>query len=67
MHETVLVHDLLEDASLVDDLIVRAQRHPLGIDFLLHGELGCVAISLGAHAFTVEAARARLREQEICV
>ena len=44
----------------VDDVIARAHEHPLGIDFLLHGQLGCVAVSLGAHAFTVEAARAKL-------
>lgn len=48
------------DPHLVDDLIARAEKHPLGIDFLLHGYLGTVAISLDAHAFTVEAARARL-------
>jgi len=46
--------------NVVDDLIARAREHPLGIDFLLHGYLGTVAISLDAHAFTVEAARARL-------
>lgn len=48
------------DPRLVDDLIARARKHPLGVDFLLHGYLGTVAISFDAHAFTVEAARARL-------
>lgn len=48
------------DSHLVDDLIARARKHPLGVDFLLHGYLGTVAISFDAHAFTVEAARARL-------
>ena len=48
------------DPLLVDDLIARARKHPLGIDFLLHGHLGTVAISFETHAFTVEAARARL-------
>ena len=50
----------LTDPRLVDEVIARARKHPLGIDFLLHGYLGTVAISLDAHAFTVEAARARL-------
>ncbi|HEX3110826.1 MAG TPA: hypothetical protein VHU41_17135 [Thermoanaerobaculia bacterium] len=48
------------EPHVVDDLIARARKHPLGIDFLLHGYLGTVAISFDAHAFTVEAARARL-------
>ncbi len=48
------------DPGLVDDLIARARKHPLGVEFLLHGYLGTVAISFDAHAFTVEAARARL-------
>ena len=50
----------LTDPRLVDEVIARARKHPLGIDFLLHGYLGTVAISLDAHAFTIEAARARL-------
>ncbi len=54
-----------EDPSLVDKVIARAKRHPLGIEFLASGFLASVAIGLGAHAFTVEAARRRLkREQE---
>lgn len=54
-----------EDPRLVDQLIARAKKHPLGTDFLANGFLASVAISLGAHAFTVEAARRRLeREQE---
>ena len=53
----------LEDVALVDDVIARARRHPLGIEFLLDGHLAAVAISLQAHAFTVEAARARLRSE----
>lgn len=52
------------DPRLVDEVIARARKHPGGIDFLLDGYLGCVAISLGAHAFTVEAARARLMAGE---
>ena len=53
------------DPRLVDDLIARARKHPLGVDFLLHGYLGTVAISFGAHAFTVEAARARLLARNV--
>lgn len=53
-----------EDPRLVDDLIARARRHPLGIEFLLSGLLASVAIVLGVHAFTVEAARRRLRNEQ---
>jgi hypothetical protein len=48
------------DPFLVDALIASAQRHPLGLDFLLNGYLGSVAAEFRAHAFTVEAARERL-------
>jgi hypothetical protein len=51
------------DPLLVDDLIARARRHPQGIDLLLGGHIGAVAVTFDAHAFTVEAARARLREE----
>ena len=44
----------------IDALIAEARRHPLGIDFLLGGHLGSVAATFKAHAFTVEAARARI-------
>ena len=53
-----------EDPRLVDEVIARARRHPLGLQFLLSGLLTSVAVALGAHAFTVEAARSRLRKQE---
>lgn len=52
------------DPHLVDDLIARARKHPLGLEFLLSGFLASVAIALGAHAFTVEAARERLRKEK---
>ena len=52
-----------EDPGLVDQLIARAKKHPLGIEFLANGSLASVAISLGAHAFTVEAARRRLKRE----
>lgn len=53
-----------KDPGLVEELIARAKRHPLGLEFLLSGMLGAVAIVLGAHAFTIEAARARLRREQ---
>ena len=45
-------------------LVRRAKRHPLGIEFLLTGELGSVAATFHAHAFTVIAARERLAKAE---
>jgi len=47
----------------VDDLIAAATGHPLGLDFLLEGDLCAVATMFRTHAFTVDAARARLRER----
>jgi hypothetical protein len=44
----------------VDGLIARASTDRLGVDFLLYGELGTVAIWFRTHAFTVLAARDRL-------
>lgn len=41
----------------VADLIRAAGNHPLGLDYLLRGHLGTVAITFGHHAFTVVAAR----------
>ncbi len=41
-------------------LIDRAGRHPLGVTFLRDGSLDAVAATFGVHAFTIEAARARL-------
>ena len=46
--------------SEVADLIRAAGNHPLGLDYLLRGHLGTVAITFGHHAFTVVAARERL-------
>ncbi len=45
------------------DLIAAAAKHPLGIQFLLEGELCAVATMLRAHPFTVDAARERIRAQ----
>ncbi|HEU5161679.1 MAG TPA: hypothetical protein VFV54_00905 [Thermoanaerobaculia bacterium] len=53
-----------DDPNLVERLIARAKRHPLGLEFLASGLLATVAITLGAHAFTVEAARRRLRKEQ---
>jgi hypothetical protein len=52
------------DPHLVEDLIARARKHPMGLEFLVSGFLASVAIALGAHAFTVEAARERLRKEQ---
>ena len=46
--------------AAVERLIAEARRHPLGLQFLLEGEPGCVAATFGTHAFTVDAARQRL-------
>jgi hypothetical protein len=45
----------------VASLIAEAGRHPLGLEFLLEGDLAAVAITFRAHVFTVEAARRLLR------
>jgi hypothetical protein len=42
-------------------LIAAAAKHPLGTDFLVDGHLDSVAIMFRTHAFTVVAARERLR------
>lgn len=44
----------------VRKLIESAKRHPLGIEYLRHGEPGSVAATFQAHAFTVDAAREEL-------
>lgn len=51
------------DPRLVDELIARAELHPLGVEFLSEGSLDSVAAGFGTHAFTVEAARERLRSE----
>jgi hypothetical protein len=53
-----------KDPRVVQELIERAKKHPLGVEFLAQGSLDSVAANFEAHAFTVEAARERLREQE---
>lgn len=48
----------------VDELITSARQHPSGVEFLLEGFLPSVAAQFRAHAFTVEAARERLRQEQ---
>jgi hypothetical protein len=48
----------------VTDLIERAKAHELGLGFLREGALQAVAAAFGVHAFTVDAARRRLGEEE---
>lgn len=48
----------------IDNLIRAAGRHPLGVDYLINGHLGTVAITFGCHAFTVVAARDRLAARD---
>ena len=48
-------------ADEVNDLIARACVHRFGLEFLMNGYLGSVAAEFGVHAFTVEAARERVR------
>lgn len=48
----------------VEELIAAADKHPLGKEFLLEGDLGAVAITFETHAFTVEAARDRLKDSD---
>jgi hypothetical protein len=45
----------------VEALIEAARKHPLGLEFLLNGDLSSVAATFQAHAFTVDAAREHLR------
>ena len=47
----------------VEALIEAARKHPLGLEFLLNGDLSSVAATFQAHAFTVDAAREHLRGQ----
>jgi len=45
----------------VEALIAAAEKHPLGLEFLLDGDLSAVAITFQTHAFTVDAARQQLK------
>lgn len=48
---------LCQDPAKVEALIAEAQNHPLGLEFLLEGDLASVAAMFEVHAFTIEAAR----------
>ncbi len=61
MTEWELMKSYVPTPREVDDLIAAAARHPLGLAFLLEGELGSVAVTFQTHAFTVDAARERLK------
>lgn len=47
----------------INDLIAAATGHPLGLEFLLGGELCAVATMFQAHPSTVDAARVRVRAE----
>ena len=47
----------------VTELIRRAERHPLGVEFLREGAQDAVAATFRVHAFVVDAARRRLAER----
>lgn len=44
----------------VEELIRKAEDHPGGVEFLLHGAQDAVAAAFEVHAFVVDAARKRL-------
>jgi hypothetical protein len=44
----------------VEDLIRRAEAHPGGVEFLMHGAQESVAAAFEVHAFVVDAARQQL-------
>jgi hypothetical protein len=46
-------------------LIAAAREDPLGTEFLLEGDLCAVAITFGAHVFTVEAVRENWSEMRV--
>jgi hypothetical protein len=49
----------------VQALIAAAAAHPLGLEFLLHGDLSAVAITFQVHAFSVDAARQQLARRAL--
>lgn len=51
---------ICQDPAKVEELITTAQNHPLGLEFLLEGDLAAVAAMFEVHAFTIEAARESL-------
>ena len=61
LHERSNAFAFRPTADEVNDLIARACVHRFGLEFLMNGYLGSVAAEFGVHAFTVEAARERVR------
>ena len=55
----------LPDSREVQALIAAAEKHPLGIEFLLDGDLSSVAITFQVHAFSVDAARQHLKRHAL--
>ncbi len=51
------------DPREVQALIAAAEQHPLGLEYLLDGDLSSVAITFQVHAFSVDAARQQLKRQ----
>jgi len=51
-------------SAQVARLIEDARGHQLGLEFLIEGELGSVAVTFGVHAFTVHAARRHLGAEQ---
>ncbi len=48
----------------IADLIFRAEKHPLGTEFLHEGALDAVSAIFEAHAFVVEQAREHLSAEQ---
>ncbi len=49
----------------IAELIAAASSHPLGLEFLLEGDVCAVATMFRAHPFTVDAARERIRAEGV--
>ncbi|MBL1217588.1 MAG: hypothetical protein D8M59_08840 [Planctomycetes bacterium] len=47
-------------AQVIEQLIRRAEKHPLGMEYLVNGSLDSVSATFGVHAFVVDAAREKL-------
>jgi hypothetical protein len=59
---TSLSDDFHPHPQQIESLIAKANNHPLGIAFLLEGDLCAVAITFGVSVFAVDAARDNLRK-----
>ncbi len=52
----------VEDVTV---LVRQAASHPLGTQFLAKGAIDAVAATFGVHAFVVDEARRRMREEAV--